>query len=79
MISTFSVLSSPQVSSPSCPGLSAEIPHRYPPYFSKTLSSGTSLGGDTKPTNRNKTSSYTETHQFPRRLYFHILKSQISK
>lgn len=57
MISIPSVISSPQVSSPSCPGLSAEIPHRYPPCFSKRLSSGTFLGADTKPTIEKKTSS----------------------
>lgn len=43
-------LSSPQVNSPSCPGLSVEIPRRCRPCFSKRLSSGTFLGANTKPT-----------------------------
>lgn len=37
-----------------------ETPHRCPPYSSKRPSSGTFSGGDTKPTNKNKTSGYTK-------------------
>lgn len=48
---SLSVLSSPQVNNPSCPGLSEEIPHKYPPCFSKRPSSGTVSGADTTPTN----------------------------
>lgn len=73
MISISSVLSSPQASSPSCPGLSVETPHRYPPCFSKRPSSGTFLGAGTKPNNRGKkTSNYTQN-------YYHRINFQMSK
>lgn len=57
---TLSRLSSPPVNNPSCPGLSEEIPHKYPPCFSKRPSSGTVSGADTTPTN-GKENSYRET------------------
>lgn len=47
---SLSFLSSPQVNNPSCPGLSEEIPHKYPPCFLKRPSSGTVSGADTTPT-----------------------------
>lgn len=72
MIRMFSVWCSPQVSSPSCPGFSVEIPHRYPPCFSKRLSSGIFLGGDTKPTNGIKPPVIPKNTKVPTTLLSYI-------